>query len=597
VNLFVVAWNAPPAGAARLGACLERMRAVYPTLEPATLARFGEGACVAASIRAPDTPAPMVATDRAIYLVDGLPVDRLARFSGDAAEDLRAHWSELPERLEGQFVLARVSPRRLEVLTDPLGLGQMYYRQLGSCWVLSNSVAVVEHVTSPTSWDPDGMRIFLGLGWVDGDYTLRQGIRAMPGGARWTWDVAAAEPTRTTYFSPADVAGQRPLIRAGLRRRVSELTVMCSGLSRFAGPVHSQLTGGLDSRAVASLLIRARVPASYRTSRVPDSRDADVAAAIARRFGLAHEVDVISDEGLLETWGAAARRLVTQNDGLVSLWQVADFAARPPEPRRVVVSGHGGEIGRAPWSPVEFLLSTAPEKHLDALLAERLRGPDALLSADVHERSVAHLREFVRSMLDHGIAPMDVPDAFYAWGRVRRWGGANLRKSRPNGGEPFAPLCTRPYIRAAFALSALRRHAEVLPHAIIRLGPAGLPAIPFADQPWKRHRTAATRFFTASRWHEAAFRRLPWRVRRRFRWTDEQPTSGAPANQVRWLESRRESLRSLCLDQPASDLWQVVSRPAFEHAMAAGTDASVRRRAVMLLYDVFTLFQAEVERR
>lgn len=82
-----------------------------------------------------------------------------------------------------------------------------------------------------------------------------------------------------------------------------------------------------------------------------------------------------------------------------------------------------------------------------------------------------------------GFYLIDIPDTFYISERLRRWAGISLRKSMIFN-DNFSIFCTRPFVKAAFSVTASNRYCEVLHHDLIQYMMPELQCIPF-DTPWQ----------------------------------------------------------------------------------------------------------------
>ena len=133
MNLFVCLWNAPEAWRKAATDAVKRMADVLPQLS-ADSARRVYPQCddvadagshpVVATIQTAEaalgkrTYVAMDGPDLVLY--DGAPVDPDGQIAGWSASALAECWEAAQNRLEGQFVLVRATPRSLQVLTDPL---------------------------------------------------------------------------------------------------------------------------------------------------------------------------------------------------------------------------------------------------------------------------------------------------------------------------------------------------------------------------------------------------------------------------------------------------------------------------------------------
>jgi asparagine synthase (glutamine-hydrolysing) len=275
VNLYVVGWNLPEELSTVALAELRQMTEVYPQLDPKTTWHFGkgEGAFAASVHTATQAAAPrryVWQSEEQVTIYDGCPVDRTGSFPAHDAETLSSHWDRLPEVLEGQFAVVRLTgdPPGIELLIDWLGVAQVYYVHHGNMWLVSNSVGLISRIVDASAWDPLGVSLFLSVGFVGGDRTLRRDVRVIPGGEHWQWQQDSIEPRRQAYYPVSKPASQReeptPLARH-LEQLADQLTGICRNLGQRFGELECPLTGGRDSRLLAALLISGGIPAKYFT--------------------------------------------------------------------------------------------------------------------------------------------------------------------------------------------------------------------------------------------------------------------------------------------------------------------------------------------
>jgi hypothetical protein len=217
-----------------------------------------------------------------------------------------------------------------------------------------------------------------------------------------------------------------------------------------------------------------------------------------------------------------------------------------------------------------------------------------------------HISRCISQYIGRGIASTDVPDVFYMYERISRFIGSNLRKVTP-AGDLYAPFCSRRFIEAIFSISALQRCTEPLHYGLIRLLAPDLHGLPYAkdssryrQDSWRRQNPAANLLGMVGNqlWRDArnrARRWVPLALRQRLRPKSQRPTR-APVmyNRSRWLESRLKQIRSVCLDQPRSLLWEFVDRSKFEQITAPSAElAAHRARHLGGLYTIATLFYYE----
>ncbi|MGD8394430.1 MAG: hypothetical protein PVF43_03015 [Candidatus Eiseniibacteriota bacterium] len=613
MNLFLLGWNLPPTTGHRAHEALRSLAPIYPQLDPGTTwLREAVPGTFAVSMHTPtaaigrrryrhETPGEVV-------LYDGSLIDRCGEFAALDARQLARHWDALEERLEGHFVIARLGsdPPRLELLNDALGLTQVYHRQVGEGWVVANSVTLIERLLGRTALDPLGASLMVGLGWTGADRTLCQDVHVVPAAQHWCWRVEAGAPTRRTYFERSSLARQpqRRLRPAAVDTLVDRQRRNCATFARDYGDCWCSLTGGRDSRVLAALFLGSGLPLRYYTSGQPGSADVEYARAIAELLELQHEIRPRQADQIIARWEIAAARLVTQNDGLISLMQIADVLEQPEEVTQLGFAfwGIGGEVSRAPLTTPRIAVLGSDALSARMHLRDMSLGPGAaLLRAEGLELVHRALDRFVDLALADGFAPRDIPHLFFVDDRTRRWAGSNARKAMPTG-DRFSPFCTRDWVRTAFAQPVGYRHAEWLHATVIRRASRALFALPITGHRWR----SRSPMVNGARWLVGG---ALHRVRARLGGGDRRPHGGREGidggrrvsrsagdmpltyDRVAWLVEQRDWLRRTCLDRPQSAVWQLVDRRLFERATAPGAETELRRLA-RSLYHVATVFAA-----
>ena len=489
MNLFVIAWNPSPEDVALISSEMHRMKAIFPSLDPSTLWSFSEGSTVfAASMHTADEAAnPRIyvkQTDHHIVLYDGCMVDQSGCFHAYDAEALASHWDTLPDVLEGHYTVARIQkhPANLEIINDPLGVWQTYYLQRGNQWFISNSSNLLSRMGQSRDWDPLGLSLYLCWGWAGSDRTLRRDIRVMPAGQHWRWDQEASEPSRKTYFQRASLSTQRhdKLTPDHIQTLAAHLSQTCQLLTQ-SFPVYCPITAGRDSRLLAAILLQGEMAAQYFVTGTPENIDVQIGEQISKKFNLPFHIEAVEEESNDEvgSWIDAGREWVVQKDGLFSL----KYFVRKPEQQAldhlaVVFDGGGGGIAKGAYSKARFLWQANSKEYVQNHLNQKLmwrRG--SLLRKDAIAITEKYLSDFIVTVLDEGFSLFDIPDVLYTYERVCRWAGNNISLKQHE--NKFMPLCTRPFIMAAFSISAQRRYTHALHYSAAEVSGSRATSISF----------------------------------------------------------------------------------------------------------------------
>ena len=604
MNLFLLSWNLPRESFSEALSELNKMAEIYPQLDPSTIWHWGRvhnlGTVFAASMHTSDHAAAprryVWRTDDQVTFYDGCLVDRRRNFAAHDAESLSFHWNQLTEALEGQYIIARLSsnPLSIELITDFLGIGQAYYLHRDNMWIISNSVNLILRVSKATTLDPLGVSLFLSTRAVGDDRTLRRDIRAIPGGQLWQWQIGTNGPKQHVYYPHGKLAGKRQkvLTRQAIKELADELVGLCNSLASSFGELQCGLTGGRDSRLLASLLISGGIPARYYTEGLPGSADVEIGAEIAQSFDLPHEIITFTVEDILENWETLSRRLVEWNDGMVNLWQITN-AALPAHIDCLTVKlwGVGGENARGFYTKPENLFCHLGLEDIQELLIKKLvQDYGGLIRNEAKELVQDYLKQKVAQAFEQGFSSLDLLDYFFVSERTRRSIGSNARKAMP-ATDLFAPLLTRPFIEAVFAISARYRYSEPLHFQLIRLLVPELLNIRLAKGHWRSQRP----FSNFARWCIAEWpkQQVLCRIPRRFyprRFANRKITPNFDHSSL--LLSKLQWLRELCLDQSDSMLWEFVDRSVLDSMTSPDliSDKPISRTQLLGLYNVATVF-------
>lgn len=604
MNLFLLAWNLSKEKVPLVLSEMDKMKTVYQLLDPNTLWSFGAGSSVfAASMHtANEAIAPRVYVKRSenqVVLYEGSLVDTTGNFAAHDAEDISLHWHDLPNALEGHFVTARVrnNPPSLEIINDALGMCQVYYVCQDNTWLISNSSLLLSRITNINELDPLGVGFFLCRGSGGSDRTLRRGIKVMPGGQHWQWSEGCTEPKQITYFDRAQLSRQvrGKLTKQNVEQLASELIQTCSTLADNFGALQCPITAGRDSRLMVGLLIRGEIEAQYFTNGLPKSPDVRLGSQIAERFNLPYrsQLEEAVDDTFIQGWENASRRLIEQNDGMLSFRSI-NYAYRQSlsvEHLGVTLYGAGGEIARGFFNSAQFVLGSYSQDYVQKYLSQILLGNNQEL---FHQETIVtiqkHLEEFVQQVLDEGFSLIDVPDIFHAYDQVRRWVGIHIAAKQSAHKDAFSPFCTSPFIKAAYSLPSLRRYSENIHYQLLEFLVPELHRFPFVKK-WPPQQPMINLAY--SFWDRTLKKRVAMPIKKIV--TGKSKSINLDMNhqlkKFHRLESQRSQLRELCLDQSNSSLWNFIDRAEFERITSDETNPLERQKHVIILWHIFTLFQ------
>jgi asparagine synthase (glutamine-hydrolysing) len=591
VILFTAGWNADVAARAAARRALVDTATLFPRLDPSRLVEHAAGRAFVMSMtdaRPPADARPVARDVGAVAIHTGWPISRSGAYPATDDAELASRWPSLIEDLEGVYAAVRLTfdPPTLELLTDPLGVGQVYITQQGRAWFLGNSVRALVGVTGPGGPDLESAAMFLSAGWAGGAHTLDRSVSVVPRAQSWVWTGAAAEPTRRTYWSPPTGAGTS---RARVPRgEVTRLATFLSALSGHAvgpgGEGRLLLTGGRDSRIVLALMLAGGVRPRCFTSGPPSSPDVMLARRLASHVGSTHATREIAAADIVRAWDGAAPRMVARFDGLVSLWSIAGDLVDASEEEPVSFMGLGGEVAKEFYGDSRFVLTRPDADRVYAQMAPILaRTHGGLLRREVPGIVERHARAVIARSIEQGTPPENLATAFYTEERLRRWSGSNLRMG---AGEVVVPMFARPFVEAAWSLAPASRLLEVLHRDLLQVLRPDLLEIPFDRGPLSRFPRARI-----VRWRLEAMagRVLPWRVVSRLVRRRRVPDV-MRVERTEWLGRVLPRIRERCLDHGDHFLWDLVDRATFERITAPRADRTRVLSQAQGLFDTATMF-------
>ncbi|HST65269.1 MAG TPA: hypothetical protein VLM05_08780 [Mycobacteriales bacterium] len=337
-----------------------------------------------------------------------------------------------PGGLLPPFAAARWSGDTVTAGVDRLGFRHLYSRR-GDGWAALSTSARALAALEPAGIDRTAVAAQGLLGWQLGDRTPFAGVSVVPAGAAVTLAAGGLATAETVASDLAAPDRERPI---GLDEAVDAAADLLRGhLEAFLDDHPDavlQLTGGQDSRVLLGAVPAKRRPdLRVMTLSVPGSPDLEIAAGLARRYGMTHDVVDLSGLEDLDPAAAhalavdAARRLDCSADPLA--WAAVAFAEAKLEPRPRL-AGLGGEVTRGFYYLGPARAVPVTERRVRRLADWRLF-PNESVPADVLDPAYADqarrdtLRELTAVLTAYGPDWLTATDRFYLRQRMHRWAG------------------------------------------------------------------------------------------------------------------------------------------------------------------------------
>ncbi|WP_131808451.1 hypothetical protein [Mycolicibacterium elephantis] len=214
--------------------------------------------------------------------------------------------------LYGQYalVVAGERPGLIEAAADHAGLFPLYYAvEEGTVWV-SNSAVCLARAIGRSLTPRAAVALFL-TARVRSPDSAFEGIRRL--GCGEILSVDNGVPTSESTWSPFREVENYSDVQECAKHGVSILTEVCNSINREATPV-LDLTGGLDSRLVASCSHNGNDPLHVTVSGEPNDIDVQIATSISRKLGW-HCYRLPTPDWDAEQRWQYFRRAVFLNDG------------------------------------------------------------------------------------------------------------------------------------------------------------------------------------------------------------------------------------------------------------------------------------------
>ncbi len=384
--------------------------------------------------------------------------------------------------------------------TDALGFHHLYTR-VGIGWAAVSTSARVLGALGDSGFDLEGVAVQSLLGWQLGDRTLFRDVTKLGAGSAVTMSDRgmrthryASERGRESVQPELAVPAMRDMLRGYLAAYLDDHP-----------DAVLQLTGGQDSR----LLLSAIEPGRRRGLRVmtlgtPESPDVQIAAGLARRYSMEHEVIDLNGLGAISPEVA----VVMVADAACRLEASADPIAEPVStmPRVDVIVG-SADIRPRGRGRSRFLLlrstcscscqsRAVPAARQLAHGGQRRRRPGCTGPEFATWSRELAIREVHRALASTHRTWFDATDSLYLDHRMQRWAGAT-ETAVVGGRRVVNPMLDDRFISTACALRPEdKRGARFLAQLQISLDEE-LASLPLDGRP-------APRTYASPRWIGAA---------------------------------------------------------------------------------------------
>ena len=372
-----------------------------------------------------DAPSPSVS--HPLLLSRGARRHETALSPEDVGALLANERTGLAEVLPPFGALGRADDATIVAVADALGFRHLYYHQNAGWAALSTSARAIAGCTGE-GLDPQAVAVQSLLGWQLGQRTMFTGVTKLAPGSIVTLARGAAHVAEVS-------TGQPPRMREldDAVREAAQLlrTYMASYLDDNPDPV-LQLTGGQDSRILLSAIpVDQRRGLRVMTLGVPGTADVDIAARMAQRYGMSHQVqsfegiEHLTAEQAYESCLHAAARLECTADPLAFASLAHAEASFDQGPR---ISGLGGEVARGFYYVGPARLGGVTRRRTAQLAAWRMFANESVDVGAFEPEFAARARELAIDEIFAYLAAtgkdwFSATDDFYVFHRMQRWAG------------------------------------------------------------------------------------------------------------------------------------------------------------------------------
>lgn len=454
-------------------------------------------------------------------------------------------------RTVGPFAALVPDGRAVLGVCDPYGLRGLYWYQ-GDGWAALGSSATALAAVARAELDPVAVGAFALLGSYLDDRTPFLGVRRLRGGEHAVLRAGGVDVVERDPEAPRG----RPTSRQDLvAEGVAAARAGVAACLRAHPEASLELSGGLDSR-----LVLAAIPPPRRLGRAAltidhqGSGDAGVAAVLAQRTGLRHEIvpaAALADlppERALALCRSAAREQDHMGNPVAQA--ILDWveAQLPQTPR---LSGQNGEYLRGYYYAGQPPLQRTSPAAVRRLARWRLFANEqvdpGLFAPGFHDDAVAATMQALVARFE-GFAGdwLQRTDEYYLHERMARWVGTNYT-SAARRRPVLAPFFHPDWVEWGRRAPARAKHGSRLFSQVLRTLDPGLASVPL-ENGLTPGGMASRDLSTRLRRTGITVRKVRRKVEQRLR-PSEKPAAGAPLLAAKALTALRASPEALTVLQ------------------------------------------------
>lgn len=360
--------------------------------------------------------------------------------------------------------------QRLTLETDLLGIGTLYWRQLGSTVLFSTSPRFL----ACTGDTPDRLawRCLVHSSWIAADRSLTEGVFRVPAGK-----TVRVSPTGVridgSRFDSIPIGTRRMDARAlgEIEEVFQQALDRCVRLSH--GNLMLPLSSGFDSRRILAGLVRGNRNFTAVTCRLIQSErmdlDARFASAMARDFEFDHAVVEAAEDRYLTD--DLTRRTLLDGESVEHTWAIRVLYGGPTK-YGSILDGIAGDVLGDPVGWTEQLGVPLPDSQvgpeLDAIVGHAIGLQlESVLAAGAW-CSTAEAREDLRTYLSPLSDRPNLGELSFLLLRQRRAVALWSQQLVPPGVVPLYPYLDPDYLSLLLSISSGDKHAADIQRSCLR---------------------------------------------------------------------------------------------------------------------------------
>lgn len=416
------------------------------------------------------------------------------------------------------FILLDAENNKLSLINDGLGYDQFFICETKEGVIFSNKCwPIIKLLGNCPDINYSGWKYWFTLGWFSDNSTPFVNIRTLNRGEFIKGDGKNITIDRIDAFNSWIDVSKSPkertqfLIRAGNSFNQMIHSNTLDGLS-----VSSDLTGGVDTRSICSLIIKERIPCTFYTNGPRFSTDVIIAKKIEKKFNLelkTSNYECKKRHLLNNEIPIKFEKLILWCEGLVEPNRFMQFSQPPAEPpfnNRPRFSGSSGDISKAHY--YRYWLNNGVQsfnKIIKWVFDDFNKIKDSIIylsnSFDVEKM----LENHIFSGKVYGLKDFELLDFFYLNERIGRWESAHTKTNlfdAPN----IIPFMNIDHIKIAFLLTPQEKSSFEFQKFIIKQNKKELLDIPINNDIYKIWRHRFVKSFSGYNLFNKLFKNFSW---------------------------------------------------------------------------------------